>query len=913
MNPDEEQFSLNRAASKSNFLSIILSFMRRRCFTRRIETAILILSVTLAKLGAQTIPLGAALDSPELSWETDGDQVWFGQTNVSLGGQSSAQTGAVGNGQVSWLRTTLTGPGTMDFDWQLHSVLGFAIMDFYIDAYFQSWCRGYSQWEHIYRDIQPGVHTLIWSYRNYNDSDQFDAKGWIDQVRFIPGGVPPRIVVQPTNQTVTAEGCVSFFVEVGGTEPFTFQWQHNGTNIPNQIYSWLSLYGVSESNAGTYRLLVTNAYGSVPSQSASLTVIPTIPLNEALGTTGWVWSTCGNSAFGQGTAWFGQSNMLFRSHPTVQSGALGASNSWQQSWLESSVEGPGTLTFWWLLKAGGVSDALRFADSGGHAIAFDANNEEWAEVTIYMGAGQQSLNWTHTRDPVCSSNQAGAWLAEVRWIPGGTDPILTAQPQAQESLEGSHAKLTVEVDGTPPFQFLWEHNGQPILWAMSQTLTITNAVAPDQGEYRVVVWNSYGTNVSQSAALTVRPAPPGPYLAFTSVPRWGTCPPLEGMAYHVPPQDYQVAVYIRVMSGWWTKPAFDQPTRPIQSDGSWQCNICTGGIDEQATSIAGFLIPKNYPPPPSGGQFELPQELYTNAVAWQVVDRPAPVRRLHFSGLDWTVKSAFWGPGPNYFSDDSKNVWMDDLDRLHLKITYRRCRWECAEIISEKTFGYGTYRFYLDDAMDNLASNVVVGLFTWSDDPDQNHREIDIEVGRWNEGPEAPNAQFVVQPWETAGHRFRFSPPAGLTVTTHSFTWEPSQIWFLSVGGHDPENVTPSGILTNWLFHQTNQVPATGDEKVRMNLWLLGGAPAVDGKEVEVIIKRFEFVPHLRIARDPRGSGSIMLKLTGVPESPYAIATSPDLGSWLPWATLTTAFSTVATNAGTVAKQPTGFFRVKLP
>ncbi|OAD23457.1 conserved hypothetical protein, secreted, partial [Candidatus Thiomargarita nelsonii] len=46
-------------------------------------------------------------------------------------------------------------------------------------------------------------------------------------------------------------------------------------------------------------------------------------------------------------------------------------------------------------------------------------------------------------------------------------------------------------------------------------------------------------------------------------------------------------------------------------------------------------------------------------------------RQIVFSDITWQVKSSVSpvGPGPNYFSED--NVWLDENDWLHLKITHR--------------------------------------------------------------------------------------------------------------------------------------------------------------------------------------------------------------------------------------------------
>jgi len=48
--------------------------------------------------------------------------------------------------------------------------------------------------------------------------------------------VPPTITMQPTNVTVSPGSNVTFSVGVFGTGPFTFQWQLNGTNLPNNNF-----------------------------------------------------------------------------------------------------------------------------------------------------------------------------------------------------------------------------------------------------------------------------------------------------------------------------------------------------------------------------------------------------------------------------------------------------------------------------------------------------------------------------------------------------------------------------------------------------------------------------------------------------------------------------------------------------
>ena len=113
--------------------------------------------------------------------------------------------------------------------------------------------------------------------------------------------------------------------------------------------------------------------------------------------------------------------------------------------------------------------------------------------------------------------------------------------------------------------------------------------------------------------------------------------------------------------------------------------------------------------------------------------KPSYPTQISWSGRTWQVKSSQSkvGPGPNYFSAAPENVWVDASSRLHLRLTYRNGRWNCAELIGTQTLGYGTYVFEIASAVANLDANVVLGLFTWSDKAPAAHREVDIEFARW--------------------------------------------------------------------------------------------------------------------------------------------------------------------------------------
>lgn len=122
---------------------------------------------------------------------------------------------------------------------------------------------------------------------------------------------------------------------------------------------------------------------------------------------------------------------------------------------------------------------------------------------------------------------------------------------------------------------------------------------------------SAGLPRSRLAATTTCPSP---VIEFSSVPPYGSFNDLKGRVKNVNTSDYKVAVYIFV-SGWWTKPFWTSPLTSIQKDGSWVCDITTGGIDQKATKIAAFLVPSGYSPPAMSGGQTLPQEIYNKAVS----------------------------------------------------------------------------------------------------------------------------------------------------------------------------------------------------------------------------------------------------------------------------------------------------------
>jgi hypothetical protein len=213
----------------------------------------------------------------------------------------------------------------------------------------------------------------------------------------------------------------------------------------------------------------------------------------------------------------------------------------------------------------------------------------------------------------------------------------------------------------------------------------------------------------------------------------------------------------------------------------------------------------------------------------------APARRVRFSGFNWTVKSSEHavGPGPNYFSDSSENVWVDERGFLHLRITYRDGRWWSAEVICDCSPGFGIYSYRIPpETIRNFDYNAVLGCFNWSDEPAYAHREIDFELSNW--GPKnnpSGNAQFVVQPYEEGGHTSRFFLAPEDAPALLSYAWLPARVLFKAVGANG-KSVHE--------FEYGGEIPRPGGAP-RINLWLLAGQPPLADSDVEIVVEAFRF------------------------------------------------------------------------
>jgi hypothetical protein len=365
--------------------------------------------------------------------------------------------------------------------------------------------------------------------------------------------VPLIITNQPQGTTAYAAGAASFSAGVLGAGPLSYQWLFDGTNIPGGTNVPLVLSDVQPSQAGAYSVLVGNAYGSVLSSNATLTVAADLLLNIDF--------AANSSNPDSGFAAIGQTtNDYWNSYGNVD-GMLGslryASGLSSPAWVtvtgagsESSIPGLSD-SMYSTYMYGSQTDmtvTLSGLPSGTYSICVyghgDADNQngiydlsaggvDYGTNSTVDGEGWDSTVWQEGMQyvvftNVTVTNSAGTVTLTAYGDPGGYSilnglqilsdnpgpPIITAQPQSQTVLAGGSSSFSSAAIGVLPFAYQWLFNGTNLNDATNDTLTITNPQADQAGDYELQVTGPYGVTTSSNAVLTVivpvcDPPPPG--------------------------------------------------------------------------------------------------------------------------------------------------------------------------------------------------------------------------------------------------------------------------------------------------------------------------------------------------------------------------------------------------------------------
>ncbi len=138
-----------------------------------------------------------------LPWLTSANAPWYVQSTYMHGGLPTAQSGAAGDGEESWLQTTVNGPGTLTFWQKVSSEAAFDFLDFYVNDVMQTnfTISGEVDWQQRTLAIPAGTQTLRWEYNKDNSGKTGVDAGWLSEVSFVGSGLRLELAGPPSNGT----------------------------------------------------------------------------------------------------------------------------------------------------------------------------------------------------------------------------------------------------------------------------------------------------------------------------------------------------------------------------------------------------------------------------------------------------------------------------------------------------------------------------------------------------------------------------------------------------------------------------------------------------------------------------------------------------------------------------------------
>ena len=250
--------------------------------------------------------------------------------------------------------------------------------------------------------------------------------GVVDNVRVEVPVTEPVITEQPQSRALIAGENLVLRVGAMGPGTLSYQWQRHGTNLAGATAAVLILPGAQPHQAGPYTVVVSNAYGSVLSQEAQVTVSPAFAVD------GWqsLWGlapgsrpylTTNSLPFERGMAYDPQARRLVlvsRVEPRVY--VLDAETGADVGELGVSGISGGIYP---LLMVGVADDGVVYAanlTTGGAATAFKLYR--WAS-----SAPGTEPTLAYAGDPGAGNNQRWGDTLDVRGAGAGTQVILASR------------------------------------------------------------------------------------------------------------------------------------------------------------------------------------------------------------------------------------------------------------------------------------------------------------------------------------------------------------------------------------------------------------------------------------------------------------------------------------------------------
>jgi len=253
--------------------------------------------------------------------------------------------------------------------------------------------------------------------------------------------VLPYFVTQPAGLTLIAGTNFTLTSLARGSEPITYQWRRNSTNLPAALQSSLTVSNAQPADSGDYTVIAANLVGTNLSFVATITVTSAPP--------------------------------VFVQQPVSTNVVAGFTLV-----LNSLATGSAPLRYQWYFQSNSVPN--------------QTNRQYTLNAISFAAAGNYFVTASNQFATATSSVAVVVVSASPVFLPGLSNLVVSV---------GSNVVLAVNPSGAAPLTNTWQFNGVTVA-TNGNALTLSNIQPAQSGFYRVTAANAYGS-VSSTGRVSV--------------------------------------------------------------------------------------------------------------------------------------------------------------------------------------------------------------------------------------------------------------------------------------------------------------------------------------------------------------------------------------------------------------------------